>query len=80
MRLPRASFTSGDIQRDMQSDATRTHDEWMINEPADLPHCFFSGALCPFVPPFREMAGVPLALTNDATELIFSSRCCVRAL
>lgn len=33
---------------------------------------FLARALCPFVPAFREMAGVLLALMDDATELIFT--------
>lgn len=48
----------------------------MINGLVDFALLFFR-ALCPFIPAFREMAGVPLALTDGATELIFALPCSV---
>lgn len=48
--------------------------EWMINGPVEFSLLFLARTLCPFVPTFREMAGVLLALMDDATELIFALR------
>lgn len=69
------------MQRGMQNGDKSAQREWVINGPVDLSLLFWR-ALCPFVPPFREMVGVPLALMNDATGLIFALRCpvllCIR--
>lgn len=58
---------------------TKALSVWVINGLVDFTLLFFflECTLCPFIPPFREMAGVPLALTNDATELIFALPCSV---
>lgn len=61
----------------MQNRDKRALSEWMINGPVKLSLLFLARALCPFVPTFREMAGVPLALMDDATELISALRCFV---
>lgn len=62
------------IQRGMQNGDKSVERECVINGLVDLSLLFWR-ALCPFVPPFREMAGVPLALMDDATGLIFALRC-----
>jgi len=50
--------------------------QWVINGADRFLIALFE-TLCSFKPLFRKMAGVPLALTDDATELIFALSCSV---